>query len=130
MRRPSIPIYALVDFDPDGIAIMSTYKYGSISLAHENEALRVLKIEWLGVSSQDILISAMKSERSILKLRNRDRRIASGMLARTPFQEGGQESVWRRELQVMLYLNIKAEIQVLSGGSRLESWLDRKLRGI
>ena len=30
----SPPLHALVDFDPDGIAILSTYKHGSDNLSH------------------------------------------------------------------------------------------------
>ena len=45
-----------------------------------------------------------------------------------------EEKEWRRELQVMLTLNVKAEIQILSeragggpGRGGLESWLDEKV---
>jgi meiotic recombination protein SPO11 len=43
--------------------------------------------------------------------------------------EDGLEPTWRRELQVMLMLNIKAEMQILEelpGG--LVPWLERELR--
>ncbi|RAL62863.1 hypothetical protein DID88_004704 [Monilinia fructigena] len=52
---PLISIYALVDFDPDGIGIMSTYKHGSAALAHENEDLSVPSICWLGLRSTDMM---------------------------------------------------------------------------
>lgn len=34
---------------------------------------------------------------------------------------------WKRELQVMLMLNIKVEIQILGNGEKLVRWLDEKL---
>jgi len=34
---------------------------------------------------------------------------------------------YRRELQVMLMLNLKAEIQILGNGEKLGQWLDEKL---
>ncbi|KAJ2895873.1 uncharacterized protein MKZ38_006063 [Zalerion maritima] len=50
---PSLPIYAIVDFDPDGISIMRMYRYGSRNLAHEDGAVEDL--EWLGIRSKHIL---------------------------------------------------------------------------
>lgn len=38
------------------------------------------------------------------------------------------EEEWRRELQIMLMVNVKAEIQVLGNGEKLGEWLDGKLR--
>jgi meiotic recombination protein SPO11 len=49
-------IFALVDFDPDGIAIMRTYKNGSRRLEHEQDAT-VPRLRWLGIHSDDILSS-------------------------------------------------------------------------
>jgi meiotic recombination protein SPO11 len=54
----------------------------------------------------------------------RDRRLAQRMLDREPFIEDGPEPEYRRELQNMLMLNIKAEIQLLEAGSSgLQGWL-------
>jgi len=143
-KFPQVPIYGLVDFDPDGLGILSTYKYGSVALAHCNEGLAVPKIIWLGVKSCEIFGYGVNStyeedcrhgERNagsdkvgLLRLTPRDRRIAKSMLSREILWEEGREAAWRRELQVMLILNIKAEIQILSqsrGG--LEGWLDGQL---
>lgn len=121
-----IPIFCLVDFDPDGIGIMSTYKYGSVKLHHENHNLIVPSIKWLGVKSADIVSIESSTTARLLRLSCRDRRISCRMLERPEFQE--VESEWRRELQVMLVLNCKAEIQILSdGGADLRNWLDGKL---
>lgn len=50
------------------------------------------------------------------------------MLERPTFAENGPEPIWRRELQIMLMLNTKAEIQHLSGREGgLEEWLQDKL---
>ncbi|APA06045.1 hypothetical protein sscle_01g008150 [Sclerotinia sclerotiorum 1980 UF-70] len=125
-NHPLIPIYALVDFDPDGIGIMSTYKYGSVALAHENEDLSVPSIRWLGLKSTDMM-HGVKEDEGLLKLTKRDRRIAVGMLQRDVCQDGGVEKEWRRQLQIMLMLNTKAEIQVIGNGDLLETWLNRKL---
>lgn len=52
--RPTLPILCVVDCDPHGIDIMRTYKYGSRSLSHEENAT-VPDLQWLGVKMEDIL---------------------------------------------------------------------------
>ncbi|TGO86400.1 hypothetical protein BPOR_0307g00090 [Botrytis porri] len=123
---PTIPICALVDFDPDGIGIMSTYKHGSVALAHENENLSVPSMLWLGFRSKDMMQGGKENE-GLLTLTERDRRLAVKMLQRDVCQEDGDEDEWRREIQVMLMLNKKAEIQIIGNGDALENWLNRTL---
>ena len=130
-HHSDVPILALVDFDPDGIGITSTYKYGSMNLAHESN-LAVPSIQWLGIRSEEILRPGQEGEqndtKALLKLTARDRRIATSMLAReNGFGEQGLEPEWKREIQTMLMLNVKAEIQMLGNGEALGSWLDGKL---
>jgi meiotic recombination protein SPO11 len=128
-KSPNIPIYSLVDFDADGIGIMSTYKYGSIAMHHQREILAVPSARWLGVRSSDIIVTEGVEKVGLLELTSRDRRIARRMLEKETMEEEGREAEWRRELQVMLMLNLKAEIQILSDGDGgLEKWLDEKLR--
>lgn len=116
--------------DPDGLAIMSTYKHGSLKLSHENAGLNVPSIQWLGVQSQDVLAGNEQDEHSgLLRLSARDRKRAADMLENSEvLQEGGIEKVWRRELQVMLMLNVKAEMEILAdrqGGVKV--WVEEKL---
>ncbi|KAL8983514.1 MAG: hypothetical protein Q9177_004957, partial [Variospora cf. flavescens] len=111
--HPPPRIYALVDFDPDGIAIMSTYKHGSFTLSHENANLRTPSLRWLGVKSGDFVVNdrdggSDDSERTaLLRLSKQDRKKAIKILGRELCNEDGPEHEWRRELQVMLMLNIK-----------------------
>jgi meiotic recombination protein SPO11 len=121
---PTTPIFALVDFDPDGIGIMSIYKYGSVSLAHEKN-LAVSSIRWLGVRTCDFLDTENEIQ-GLLTLTARDRKIAMKMLAKSVAEEDRDEE-WGRELQIMLMMNVKAEIQILGNGEALGDWLDKKL---
>jgi meiotic recombination protein SPO11 len=137
-------MHALVDLDPDGIAILSTYKYGSYRLAHEDVAqgdtpgLNLPNLRWLGVKSHDISrtpvgesgtnTSVLPQLQGLMKLTARDRTKAMRMLEWDLCVEDGPEQDWRRELQAMLTLNIKAEMQILDelpGG--LVSWARRGL---
>jgi meiotic recombination protein SPO11 len=112
------------------MAIMSTYKYGSVAQLHENANLNVRRIEWLGLRTSELLLEAYHlPDGSLMALSLRDRKKAAAMIARSPvFAEDGPEATWRAELQQMLAMNSKAEIEFLyelRGG--IEGWLDRKL---
>lgn len=112
---------------------MSTYKYGSINLAHEINTT-VSSLQWLGPQLRDVLQlnkkkTQAKDPQGLLQLTARDRRIAVKLLEKEDlFGEGCKEAEWRREIQKMLMLNVKAEIQVLGSGEALEKWLNTKLR--
>ncbi|KAL8711446.1 MAG: hypothetical protein Q9220_004104 [cf. Caloplaca sp. 1 TL-2023] len=134
---PPPPIYTLVDFDPDGISIMSTYKYGSLTLSHQAANINTPIIRWLGVKSQDLVFHApvdktesnSEDRKGLLGLSKRDRKKAASILGQEIYQENGVEQEWRRELQMMLMLNVKVEMEILSereGG--ISGWLDDRLR--
>ncbi|KAJ5609490.1 hypothetical protein N7528_010057 [Penicillium herquei] len=124
------PIYALVDGDPDGISIMSTYKYGSMAHSHENARFVVPNLRYLGLRVSDaIQDSELWENISLLPLTTRDRRKIVSMLQNSPILAAdGPEPEWRVELQRMLMLNLKAEIEILyerEGG--LKRWIDQKM---
>ncbi|OCL06949.1 DNA topoisomerase IV, alpha subunit [Glonium stellatum] len=131
-RSSHIPTYAIVDYDPDGLAILSTYKHGSYALAHENSRatsgsaggrqLNLPRLQWVGVRSHHLQPPASadnvcaerdtRQTQGLMKLTRRDRCKARRMLEREAFVEDGVEAEWRSELQIMLMLNIKAEMQI------------------
>jgi meiotic recombination protein SPO11 len=121
-----LQIHALVDFDPDGLAIMSVFKHGSAALAHDSHHLITPAIRWLGLNSEAIREFHQDTDKAWLRMTARDRRLAMRMLERPVFQDSW-EPVCRRELQVMLILNIKAEIQILGQCADVERYLSPKL---
>jgi meiotic recombination protein SPO11 len=124
-----MPMYTFVDLDPDGIAILSTYKYGSYRLAHENvtaeqtAGLTLPNMRWLGLKKHHISSGSvhestaaagyMPDLQGLMRLTARDRTKAARMLEWDLCCEAGPEQEWRYELQGMLMLNIKAEMQIL-----------------
>jgi meiotic recombination protein SPO11 len=106
---------------------MQIYRQGSHSLPNERE-LNVPEMQWLGVRVDDILPDVQDDE-SVLKLTARDRRKAVAMLdwsSSGTIDEVDQEC--KIELQKMLMLNIKAEMQILEDRPwALERWLDRTM---
>ncbi|KAK3707623.1 endodeoxyribonuclease [Vermiconidia calcicola] len=111
----SPPVYGLVDFDPDGLAIFSIYKHGSIRLAHENADLCVPQMQWLGLRREHMMIGGndLHASQGLLSLTARDRRKAIKMLERCATPGDDDELQVRAALQDMLMLNTKAELQLL-----------------
>ena len=132
-----------MDFDPDGVAIMSTYKYGSSTLSHETPHLQCPSLHWMGLKSQDVIevddsqsngdIAAGQSgeqKSGFLTMSERDRTKALKMLENNAaVQEGGAEPDWRKELQVMLMFNLKAEMEILDHNQKpgMLQWIVAKL---
>jgi meiotic recombination protein SPO11 len=129
---PGIAVLGLVDFDPYGLDILSVYKYGSISLAHEI-GIELATLIWLGLRSYIFQpgFAGNDIENRLLKLTEHDRKKAISMLNKPIFQAEAVEENdiyecrWRRELQVMLILNLKAEIQALGNSEKLVASLTR-----
>ncbi|KAL2020578.1 hypothetical protein VTK56DRAFT_8166 [Thermocarpiscus australiensis] len=172
--RPEMNIFALVDFDPDGIAIMRTYKKGSQRFDHEEDTT-ARGLRWLGIRSDDILSTdflggnvsssgndsqmsqAISSQESIAyscdgsqterpAKRARVRKVTApseSVIALTPRDRNKAVEIMReiavaadansderdqmRELQRMLMLNIKAEMQAVDNYGDITDWLDSKL---
>lgn len=108
---------------------MSNYKHGSWRLSHESAALNVPSIEWLGLHSSVILERCFDDDaQGLLRLSDRDRKKGTKMLEKWPLEEEGPEQEWRRELQVMLMLGIKAEMEILADSKDgVVGWVKQRL---
>ncbi|KAK5646375.1 hypothetical protein RI129_004839 [Pyrocoelia pectoralis] len=98
-----IPIFILVDADPYGIDIMSTYKYGSLNMAHVSEHLAIPTMKWLGVLPSEIIPLGIVHT----PLTPNDKIKIKTMLKRRPFMN----EQMRNELNILLENNFKAEIE-------------------
>ncbi|KAI5918868.1 Spo11/DNA topoisomerase VI subunit A [Camillea tinctor] len=150
---PQLPFYALVDFDPDGLAIMRTYKCGSLALGHE-ENITLPNLSWLGPKSHDILgcpscihqgdssqiddevpLTATAPPRlmevsSALTVGDRKKGVRLLEKLVVNIDQGNSEEEEKElvhELQLMLILNIKAEIQAIDEAGDVTEWLDHSL---
>ncbi|OQO15085.1 hypothetical protein B0A48_00467 [Cryoendolithus antarcticus] len=108
----SPPVYGLVDFDPDGLAIFTTYKHGSARLSNEHAGLKLAGMQWLGLRSSALANASDDTHtgQGLLPLTPRDRKRAKLMLEWGVLAE---EEEMRQELQKMLMLGFKAELQLL-----------------
>ncbi|XP_020605537.1 meiotic recombination protein SPO11-like [Orbicella faveolata] len=105
-----IPILALVDADPHGIEILSVYKFGSKALSFDAHSLTVPVIKWLGVLPSDINRLSIPRDK-LIPLTDGDKCKARQLLER-PYIKS--QDAWLQEIDSMLSLGYKAEIQALS----------------
>ncbi|KAK9276831.1 hypothetical protein L1049_006368 [Liquidambar formosana] len=101
---PDLPILALVDWNPAGLAILCTFKYGSIGMGLE--AYRyACNVKWLGLRGDDLQLIP---EQALVQLKPRDLQIAKSLISSEILQEN-----YRAELEVMVQSGQRAEIESL-----------------
>lgn len=105
----SVPLLCLVDSDPHGIHILSTYKLGSTGMQYDVENLVTPRLEWIGVKGTEWDELVGNDRGKLITLTKADRSRAIGMLKK---EDVPRE--WKRELSHMLHWGAKAEIEVLS----------------
>ncbi|CAI0417086.1 unnamed protein product, partial [Linum tenue] len=101
---PQLPIFALVDWNPAGLAILCTFKHGSVGMGLE--AYRyACNVRWLGVRVDDLQLIP---EESLVPLKPRDLQIAKSLMSSEFLQEKHKE-----ELAQMVESGKRAEIEAL-----------------
>lgn len=70
-------------------------------------------VRWIGIKSRDVKQAASASSSSLLKLTARDRSKAKCSLKNLSLKCLDAPQEWRAELQAMLMINRKCEIEVL-----------------
>ncbi|GAB2209342.1 hypothetical protein Droror1_Dr00026553 [Drosera rotundifolia] len=101
---PSLPILALVDWNPAGLAILCTFKYGSIGMGLE--AYRyACNVKWLGVRGQDLQLIP---EESLTPLKAKDIQIAKSLASSEILQDN-----YKEELSLMVQKGSRAEVEAL-----------------
>ncbi|KAH9719395.1 Meiotic recombination protein SPO11-2 [Citrus sinensis] len=101
---PDLPILALVDWNPAGLAILCTFKFGSIGMGME--AYRyACNVKWLGLRGDDVQLIP---EQSLLPLKPRDLQIARSLMSSEILQEN-----YKEELSLMVHNGQRAEVEAL-----------------
>jgi meiotic recombination protein SPO11 len=109
----------LFDYDPYGIDILKCYQVGSKASAK----LAIPEMRWIGIKSQDLGDGTMTLSQAD---RVRAQNLLGVMLGEGEVQSSVAECV--SELQRMLMLNVKAEIQVLdTDAGAMMCWLEDKM---
>ncbi|KAL6570850.1 hypothetical protein OROGR_000400 [Orobanche gracilis] len=111
MEKLLLPVYCLVDCDPYGIDILTTYRFGSMHMSYDSKSLRLPEMRWLGALPSDCQRYQLP-EQCFLPLT--------------------AEESERSELQLLLDRGVKFEIEALSAHSitfLAENYLPSKIRG-
>ncbi|XP_051224055.1 DNA topoisomerase 6 subunit A3-like [Lolium perenne] len=103
----SVPVYALVNPDPEGLSIFCTYKYGSPEGPFDNAGLTVPDIKWIGVHLGDALDLDIEDA---LPLTKQDVSILEGLCA-NKYVMG--DDLFRTSIHFMLYRGLKSKIEAL-----------------
>ncbi|KAL9262898.1 Meiotic recombination protein SPO11-1-like protein [Drosera capensis] len=129
VEKLNIPVYCLVDCDPYGFDILTTYRFGSMQMAYDAKYLRLPEICWLGAFISDSEKYSLPSQ-CLLPLTIEDKKKAEAMVHRCYLHS--EEPQWRSELELMLEKGVKFEIEALSVYSLsflTEEYLPSKIRG-
>nr|AHY99543.1 meiotic recombination protein [Carica papaya]ALX26988.1 meiotic recombination protein SPO11-1 [Carica papaya] len=114
VEKLHLPVYCLVDCDPYGFDILTTYRFGSMQMAYDTKFLRVPEIHWLGMFPSDSEKYDIPQQ-CLRRLTAEDKRRTEAMLCRCYLSR--EVPNWRLELEKMLQRGVKFEIEALSGHS-------------
>ncbi|XP_073116248.1 meiotic recombination protein SPO11-1-like [Elaeis guineensis] len=109
-----LPIYCLVDSDPYGFDILTTYRFGSMQMAYDAMLMHIPGLRWLGVFPSDSEKYNLP-DRCLLHLTPEDKKKVEAMLSRCYLRKEAPK--WRLELEIMLQKGVKFEIEALSVNS-------------
>ena len=125
----SLPVLGLFDYNPHGVRILLTYRFGSVKMGLESHAYAVDDIRWLGVHHSDIFNSdgsCSVDETSLQQWTASDKRVFNGVKAQISATENPH---YPREIQLMEKAAVKAEIEALNsrGFDSLEQKIVQKI---
>lgn len=109
----SIPFLCLVDFDPFGLEILTIYKYGSHTMALDNEFLVVSRLNWLGIHIDDFSLN----DSAVMPFTVSDTKKLKDLWSRALSHEHDESRGWCKQVAAMRSLERKAEIEILSDGA-------------
>jgi meiotic recombination protein SPO11 len=126
VKELEIPAFALVDSDPYGHYIYSVFLRGSKRLSYESPFIATPELKLLGVLSRDL--DEYKIPKAVrIPMQPSDVKRVKDML-KEPFVQ--QNKPWVEDLQLMLRIREKAEIQAFASHSfeyLTDEYLPRKL---
>ena len=112
----SLPVLGLFDYNPHGLRILLTYKFGSRTMGLESHAFAVEEMRWLGVHHGDIFDSDGKcliDESALQPWGVSDHRVFRGIRSQVEAMPMGNQH-YSREVQLMEKTGVKAEIEALN----------------
>ncbi|XVF70341.1 hypothetical protein PTKIN_Ptkin11bG0154100 [Pterospermum kingtungense] len=135
---PHLPILALVDWKPAGLAALSAYKFGSIGIGLEAYGHGTFlqfrqfapegygyacNVKWLGLRGDDLEKERIP-ERCFSPLKGRDLQIAESLISSEILPEN-----YRKQLELMMQRGVKVHIEALfyHGSNYLGKYIAQKI---
>jgi meiotic recombination protein SPO11 len=115
---PDARVLALVDYNPSGLLILSTYRSGSVRMGLEAGRFAV-PVRWLAARTGDL---AAVVDDAMLALSPRDDTLIRNLLATPRF--GADSPLYEAELRAMAARGLKAELEALYNSDALSSLTD------
>ena len=120
----NVPAFCLTDWNPYGLALMLTYKLGSVRMGLERHCCPTL--QWLGLHSTDVGgggVGAVGGGAGVndadrMPFSVRDRQVLGGLMRRS---EVLQDEALMREARAMDAVQQKVEIEALHGGFGMDA---------
>ncbi|CAJ1927679.1 unnamed protein product [Sphenostylis stenocarpa] len=101
---PDLPVLALMDWNPAGLAILCTFKFGSVGMGLE--AYRyACNVKWLGIRGHDL---PLLPDQSFVPLKPKDLQIAQSLISSGILQDN-----YKDEVALMVQSGRRAEIEAL-----------------
>ncbi|KAL8237526.1 hypothetical protein R6Q59_018607 [Mikania micrantha] len=125
-----LPAYCLVDCDPYGFDILTTYRFGSMQMAYDAKIMKLPEIKWLGVFPSDAERFNVPQQ-CLLPMTTQDKIKTEAILNRCYLQR--EVPHWRLELELLLQSGMKFEIEALSVHSLTllsKQYLPSKIQGL
>ncbi|CAI9279979.1 unnamed protein product [Lactuca saligna] len=104
IQQLQLPAYCLVDCDPYGFDILTTYRFGSMQMAYDAKILRLPEIKWLGVFPSDVEKYNFPQQ-CLLPMTPQDKVKTEAILNRCYLQRLVPK--WRLELELLLKNGVK-----------------------
>ncbi|CAI9088235.1 OLC1v1022514C1 [Oldenlandia corymbosa var. corymbosa] len=111
IEKLCLPAYCLVDCDPYGFDILTTYRFGSMQMAYDAKYLCIPEIRWLGVFPSEVDKYCLPRQ-CLLPFTKEDKMKVEAMLPRCYLAREALQ--WRVELELLLQRGFKCEIEALS----------------
>lgn len=106
-RLPHLKVLGLCDFNPFGLALLLTYKFGSKNMSLEGDGLSVPSLKWLGFRSAQV--KSLELDPSCFEeLSTYDQNKIVSLLGRSDLPES-----YIREIETMRAINKKCELEVM-----------------
>ena len=124
----SLPVVGLFDYNPHGLRILLTYKFGSTRMGLEAHAYAT-DVKWLGVHHDDVFDrngQAKIEESALQQWSTSDERTYTGVVGQIELMEN---PFYTREVKLMGEKRVKAEIEALNndGFNLLEQKIIQKI---